>query len=70
MLWLDSQPELQRVKDPFPSPCRFVLSPRDGTVEARLLNVLASWKREYRMETVLTELRRAFVVPRVSTAWD
>lgn len=36
-------------------------SPRDGTVEARLLSCLANWRRDYTMETVLTELRCAAV---------
>ena len=33
------------------------VNPRDGNVEARLLPVLGNWRREYSMETVLTELR-------------
>ena len=33
-------------------------SQRDGTVEARQFPVLANWRREYTMETVLLELRR------------
>lgn len=32
-------------------------SPRDGTVEPRLLPCLANWRREFTMETVLTEIR-------------
>ena len=39
---------------PSPAP---LPSPRDGTVEARQFPVLANWKREYTMETVLLQLR-------------
>jgi ubiquitin-protein ligase len=39
------------------------LSPRDGTVEARLFPVLARWTRDYTMETVLMELKREMASP-------
>ena len=38
-------------------------SPRDGTVEPRQFNVLANWRREYTMETILVELRRDMTSP-------
>jgi ubiquitin-conjugating enzyme E2 variant len=38
-------------------------SPRDGTVEARTFPVLANWRREYTMETILLELRREMTSP-------
>jgi ubiquitin-conjugating enzyme E2 variant len=44
-------------------PPRTARSPRDGTVEARLFPVLANWRREYTMETILLELRREMTSP-------
>ena len=43
------------------TPC--ACSPRDGTVEARTFPVLANWRRDYTMETILLELRREMASP-------
>jgi len=50
---------LQRGADPPRAAC----SPRDGTVEARTFPVLANWRRDYTMETILLELRREMASP-------
>lgn len=41
-------------------PC---VDPRNGTVKASMFPVLSHWKRNYRIETVLTELRREMASP-------